>query len=315
MDPPEGSRDVAPGTERVVQSRLVERVDETKSQKRGPVMKTVKLEWVLRVLPGWGRRRRGCVSNVDLISVRDDPITGRHERAVVQKPHREKDSPGVYRLRVDVDGERHYLHRILAWAFWPNAFAQYGEFVSAGMQGDHLCDAALRAKPELHIAGWVQAITPEAHRRLEAQRAHARKVRDRAGAAFDVAVEVAIEVPHLEHAVERASKLHDAAQSARQRAAAKRMLQGLRRALASARTRQTCVARKLDEGARLLHLAALDEGAGLLHLSWDLPSTEDEDAASAEVARLIVVSDMPERQALLAYCDRQVRLAKVGRLA
>jgi len=303
MDPPEGRRDVSPDTERVVLTRFVERVDEAKSQKKGPVMKTVRLEWVLRVLPSWQRRGRGCFSNVDLVFIRDDPVTGKRERKLAQRAQRERS--GAYRLRVDIDGAGHYLHRLIAWAFWPNAFAQYSEFARAGMQGDHLCDAALHTKPELHIAGWVQAITPEAHTRLEAQRKHARKVRGRADAALRVAVEVALEVPHLESAVERASKLHDAAQCARPRAAAKRLLAGLRRALASARTRQTCVERKMDEGS------------WLLHLSWDLPGTDDaeeEDAVSGEVARLIVVSDLPERQALLAYCDREVRRAKVRRL-
>ena len=87
------------------------------------------------------------------------------------------------RKKFPSDYYRQYLHKIIAFAYGRRKFGKecksYEQFVDRNFEGDHLpvvVNGRLETRPELCIAGWVEAVSPAEHRRRTAMLGVAREI-------------------------------------------------------------------------------------------------------------------------------------------
>jgi len=181
-------------------------------------------------------------------------------------------SPPCYRLRVQVDDRREYLHKIIAYAYHRDKFAgsckSWKQFKER-YEGDHLPDRGLRTAPGWCIAGWVEAVTKVEHARRTRQLAHARAVQKQFA-----------ESEALNRAFERLR--------AKQPKGKSKKLDDLKRA-------HKTIEKQVATGRAVL----LRRG-----LTWDIA---DPDWNPYVAVLFVELDNSTRRQALLASCDQKAR--------
>ena len=115
----------------------------------------------------------------------------KRERTKVENGRRYVDTWRL-RVRLGLQNGRYkweYLHRVVAWAYHRQRHAKskttYDAFVAAKYQGDHLpavISDRIETRPELCIAGWVEAVSARVHKKRTVWLREARRCEELAAA-------------------------------------------------------------------------------------------------------------------------------------